>query len=238
MLGQAPYKITVASENALIVYFDGENLNQKNQFVSQLTEILVNLKLDWLDSIIPAYHSVLITIDLEQTDYFAVKQRVTEVVKALFCKDVTPDDQTLTDSIIEIPVCYGLGDDNDLQRVAKHNQLSVQQVIHLHQHASYRVFCLGFAPGFAFLGETDEKISTPRLDTPRKKVPKGAVAIADRQTAIYPNSSPGGWNLIGLCPLTLFDPDKSPPIPFKIGDTVKFKSISEAEYMRLVESKI
>ncbi|MEP4891135.1 MAG: 5-oxoprolinase subunit PxpB [Aliiglaciecola sp.] len=227
--------INVASENAVIVYFDGPTLNHKNQQVSMFVHLLEQADTPWLLDIIPAYHSVLITYDIFLTDYFAVKAQVLGLTKALQVGESEQAGLSQESKIVEIPVCYGLSEDNDLQRIAEHNQISVDEVIQIHQQNSYRVYCLGFAPGFAFLGETDEKIATPRLTSPRKKVPKGAVAIADRQTAIYPNVSPGGWNIVGVCPLELFVPEQTSPSPFKVGDTVRFKPISEDRYYQILE---
>ena len=92
---------------------------------------------------------------------------------------------------------------------------------------------MGFAPGFAYLGEVDTRIAMPRLATPRHNVPQGAVAIADRQTAIYPSQSPGGWNLIGLCPTSLFNAEQQPPSPMAVGDRICFNAISRDEFIRL-----
>ena len=103
----------------------------------------------------------------------------------------------------------------------------------MHSNQSYQVYAIGFAPGFAYLGEVDPLLQMPRLSTPRAKVPRGAVAIADRQTAVYPAQSPGGWNLIGLCPTPMFTPDASPVMPVAVGDEVRFVAIDEAEFLRL-----
>ena len=92
---------------------------------------------------------------------------------------------------------------------------------------------MGFAPGFAYLGEIDSRIAAPRLSTPRSNVPSGAVAIADRQTAIYPAQSPGGWNLIGLCPSLMFDPNQTPSTLVEVGDRVSFKAIDRHEFIQL-----
>jgi len=111
--------------------------------------------------------------------------------------------------------------------------MSVEQVISLHQAQEYRVYAIGFSPGFAYLGEVDERIAMPRLATPRLKVPKGAIAIADRQTAIYPAQSPGGWNIIGSCPVDMFNPNKKPIMPVSVGDRVKFYAIDKQQYLAL-----
>ena len=121
----------------------------------------------------------------------------------------------------------------DLSNLAKIANLSINEVITIHQQVEYRVYAVGFAPGFAYLGNVDKRIAAPRLSTPRLRVPRGAVAIADQQTAVYPSESPGGWNLIGLCPTLMFDPNKIPSMPVKTGDRVKFKAIERNEFIEL-----
>jgi len=106
-------------------------------------------------------------------------------------------------------------------------------VIDLHTGTDYRVYAIGFAPGFAYLGEVDERIAAPRLATPRARVARGSVGIAERQTAVYPSDSPGGWNLIGRCPVPLFDARAHPPMPVSVGDTVRFESVSRERFLAL-----
>ena len=134
---------------------------------------------------------------------------------------------------MELPVYYSPESGPDLQSLSKLVGLSTREIIELHQSIDYRVYAMGFAPGFAYLGEIDSRIAAPRLQTPRLKVPAGSVAIADRQTAVYPCQSPGGWNLIGLCPETMFDMAKTPPTPIKVGDRVRFQQVTRREYMAL-----
>jgi KipI family sensor histidine kinase inhibitor len=134
---------------------------------------------------------------------------------------------------VTIPVFYSTQYGPELSLLAQNAGLSVAQIIALHSATEYRVYAIGFAPGFAYLGELDERLATPRLSTPRLKVPAGAVAIADRQTAVYPASSPGGWNLIGLCPSPMFDPEKKPHMPVSVGDRVKFEPIDQSQYLAM-----
>ena len=134
---------------------------------------------------------------------------------------------------VQLPVYYGEEAGPDLNRLAANAGLSIEQVIKLHQSIEYRVYAIGFAPGFAYLGEVDERIAAPRLSTPRKKVPKGAVAIADRQTAVYPAQSPGGWNLIGLCPTDMFNPHGDPIMPVSVGDKIQFIEINREQFLKL-----
>jgi KipI family sensor histidine kinase inhibitor len=133
--------------------------------------------------------------------------------------------------LVEIPVYYHPESGEDLERLASDAGLSWEAAAELHSNTEYRVYAIGFAPGFAYLGDVDPRIAAPRLATPRSSVPRGAVAIADRQTAVYPASSPGGWNLIGRSPLRMFDPDAKPPMPVSVGDRVRFVPIDREAFL-------
>ena len=139
---------------------------------------------------------------------------------------------TLPARLVEIPVCYDREFAFDLDRVARHAQISPKEVIDLHSAASYRVSCVGFTPGFPFLTGLPRKLATPRQATPRKQIPAGSVAIGGAQTGIYPQQSPGGWNVIGRTPLQLFDPKKNPPTLLRAGDRVRLRLINRTEFER------
>ncbi|MEZ5502882.1 MAG: 5-oxoprolinase subunit PxpB, partial [Halioglobus sp.] len=134
---------------------------------------------------------------------------------------------------VVLPVYYAAEVGADLEALARRAGLSTDQVIDLHAGTLYRVYAIGFAPGFADLGQVDERIAAPRLATPRASVPCGSVAIADRQTAVYPAQSPGGWNLIGRCPVSMFDPQSQPCMPVAVGDSVRFEAISRERFLAL-----
>ena len=134
---------------------------------------------------------------------------------------------------VTLPVHYSHETGADLQALAARAKLSVEDVIKLHSATEYSVFAIGFAPGFAYLGQVDERIAAPRLATPRTLVPQGSVAIADRQTAIYPSDSPGGWNLIGRCPVTMFNPAAQPAMPICVGDRVRFEPVDRKRFIAL-----
>jgi inhibitor of KinA len=123
---------------------------------------------------------------------------------------------------LEIPVRYGGEYSPDLESVARHCQLQIEDVIRIHSEKIYTVFMMGFTPGFPYMGKLDHAIHMPRLETPRTRVPAGTVAIAGSQTGIYPIDSPGGWQLIGWTPLQLFNPESESPFLFSPGDEVKF----------------
>ncbi|MCH2055914.1 MAG: 5-oxoprolinase subunit PxpB [Thalassotalea sp.] len=231
--------IEIAGEDALIVYLKQPSLvASSNKIAALRTRVIADLGSKVVDTI-PSYQSLLVIFDVFKTDHFEVKKNIRKHLTGLVPNDVnthaTSDESTDVSSkrAIELPVFYSAKSGPDLHELATHAQLSVEDVIALHQAQIYQVFALGFAPGFAFLGEVDERIAKARLSTPRKQVPKGAVGIADRQTAVYPAASPGGWNLIGLCPTPLFDPENEPHVPFQVGDSVKFYSIDENEFIAM-----
>ncbi len=124
--------------------------------------------------------------------------------------------------LVEIPVCYGGEYGPDLAAVARHTALPAAEVVKLHANTEYTVFCLGFQPGFAYLGGLDRKLETPRRAEPRVAIPAGSVGIGGAQTGIYPASSPGGWQLIGRTREKLFDPMRTPPSLLQPGDRVRF----------------
>jgi inhibitor of KinA len=130
----------------------------------------------------------------------------------------------------EVPACYGGEFGPDLDHVARFGRCSAQDVIAMHLAREYRVYVVGFVPGWAYLAAVDERIAAPRRSSPRVKVPAGSLGIAAIQTGIYPAETPGGWNLIGRCPIKPYDPNRAVPFLFEPGDRVRFRRISEAEY--------
>ncbi|MCX2889780.1 MULTISPECIES: 5-oxoprolinase subunit PxpB [Pseudomonas] len=133
----------------------------------------------------------------------------------------------------EIPVWYDPSVGPELPVLAARSGLSEAEVVRLHSEREYPVFALGFAPGFGFMGLVDERLASPRLSTPRKRVAAGSVGIAERQTAAYPAVSPGGWNLIGRTPVRLFDREREGYSLLQPGDRVRFVAISRSEFLAL-----
>ncbi|WMT28730.1 5-oxoprolinase subunit PxpB [Bacillus aerius] len=138
--------------------------------------------------------------------------------------------------IVDIPVCYGGEHGPDLEEVAHVNGLTPEEVVRIHTSGTYLVYMIGFAPGFPFLGGLSEKIAAPRRQTPRMSIPKGSVGIAGKQTGVYPISTPGGWQLIGQTPLSLFRPNAERPSLLKAGDMVRFVQLSEKEFFSMKEA--
>lgn len=135
-------------------------------------------------------------------------------------------------NVIDVPVCYDRELGPDLEDVAAFGACSIDQVIQLHSSRPYRVYMVGFVPGFAYLAEVDEQIARPRRTTPRTAVPAGSVAIAGGQTGVYPKVTPGGWNIIGRTPLKPYDPDREEPCVFKVGDDVRFNPMTRDAFER------
>ncbi|HEX8656533.1 MAG TPA: 5-oxoprolinase subunit PxpB [Hymenobacter sp.] len=143
---------------------------------------------------------------------------------------------TAETAVVEIPVCYGGAFGPDLAFVAQHAQLEPDEVVARHSAPDYLVHMIGFAPGFPYLGGLDERLTTPRLATPRALVPPGTVGIAGAQTGIYSVPTPGGWQLISRTPLRLFNPERTAPSLLQAGQHLRFVPISAAEYAHLQES--
>ncbi len=219
--------IHVAGENALIVYFGDETSPATSARVQSASAAVEQALGTDLVDLVPSYASLLIIYDALATDHMSVMDRVHRAMAQQQGSD------TNEGNILELPVYYDPEVGEDLAALAESRGLSCEQLVDIHSGTDYRVYAIGFAPGFAYLGQVDERIAAPRLSTPRQKVPRGAVAIADRQTAVYPAVSPGGWNLIGRCPVRMFDPNATPTMPVGVGDIVRFKPVDRARYLEL-----
>jgi inhibitor of KinA len=185
--------------------------------------------------IAPAYTTVALFCDpVRAIDAGAPVENVFEWIEQRIRKALSEMNEIHADrieaSVVEIPVCYETEFALDLEDVARRAGVHWKEVVDLHCGVEYRVHCVGFTPGFPFLGGLPRKIATPRRDVPRKEIPAGSVAIGGTQTGIYPIKSPGGWNVIGRTPLQLFNPQKDPPALLRAGDRVRFRSITREEF--------
>lgn len=222
------HSISIAGENSLILYFGDR---PSDAIASQVAQVVDQLRLsigEVLIDLVPSYASLLVIYNPVISDHHLVRAAMRAALDSL-----TVSNAQQRGSLVILPVYYSVESGPDLQGLADGAGLSVDEVIAIHQQTEYRVYAIGFAPGFAYLGEVDERIATSRLATPRQKVPRGSVAIADRQTAVYPAQSPGGWNLIGLCPQRMFDPNLTPSMPVQVGDRVRFDAIDKQAFLAL-----
>ncbi|SDU32315.1 5-oxoprolinase subunit PxpB [Halopseudomonas salegens] len=180
-----------------------------------------------LIDLVPAYTTLLLHYDLMQLSDNQARAWIDQALHALQPISASAGKQH------ELPVWYDPSVGPDLAQTAGHLGCSQSELIRLHSRPVYQVYALGFAPGFAYLGLLDPALALPRLATPRQQVPAGSVAIAERQTAIYPLPSPGGWHLLGRMPLPLFDPHTAPYSLLQPGDQVKMVPVERDEFIRL-----
>ncbi|MEM9254629.1 MAG: 5-oxoprolinase subunit PxpB [Pseudomonadota bacterium] len=220
-------KLSAVGESGVMLYLGSDIDPCVSDQVGRAMTIIEGTLGNELVDLVPSYASILILYDNLTTNAHSVAQRVRQALQ------MSTDHAATSIQHHRLPVYYDPESGADLTALADAAQLTTEAVIELHTQAQYRVYAIGFAPGFAYLGQVDTRIATPRLTTPRTAVPKGSVAIAERQTAIYPAASPGGWNLIGRCPMPMFEPDRDPPMPLSVGDTVSFESISRDEYIAM-----
>ncbi|MGY5850571.1 5-oxoprolinase subunit PxpB [Salegentibacter sp. F14] len=217
-------KISVMGERAVLVQFEpeiDENLLEKLLFYkNKLEELYDEVKVE----VINTYNSLLINY------MFAIEDVYGEVsaLKRLF--DEAKITKLTNRRIFHLPVCYDREFGWDLEEISRQKELTESQVIELHTAPLYTVYFIGFLPGFLYLGGLDENLHISRKKQPRLKIEKGAVGIGENQTGIYPKSSPGGWQILGNCPVNFFDKNSNPPCEISPGDKVRFYSVSKEEF--------
>lgn len=172
-----------------------------------------------LTDIVPAYHSIAL---------FASKEPQ-QVIDQLTTVDVPDKEVSTKDAVKQMPICYEEG--LDLERIAQHAALSIEEVIERHLNGVYRSLFIGFTPGFIYADGLDPSLACPRLAHPRNRIPEGSIGIAGEQTGIYSMSSPGGWNIIGRTPTHIFDPSRLDPMMIHVGDRYRFYRISQKEFV-------
>jgi KipI family sensor histidine kinase inhibitor len=178
--------------------------------------------------VVVGYRSVMVYVDPLLAGE-SVEAQLREIALAKHAGEGAPG------ALVRVPVCYDGPYGPDLGDVAAFGRCSTDDVVDLHLALEYRVFVVGFVPGFAYMAPVDPRIAAPRRASPRLKVPAGSVAVAAGQTGVYPAETPGGWNLIGRCPVKPYDADRAEPFLFHPGDRVRFHRISESEYTRVTE---
>ena len=228
------YTIYSISDIALTIDFGTEISEEINLFVLSLYEVFRQHPIPGVLEIVPAYSSLTVyydlfslkkTVPVGMTVFDWICGQLTEWLSA--GRNITaPPSRT-----IRIPVCYETEFGPDSHLIMTERNLSLDDLVHLHCARRYRVYMLGFLPGFPYMGEVDEQLATTRKPRPQM-VAAGSVGIAGRQTGIYPLASPGGWQIIGRTPLRIFDAEREHPAYLQPGDTVQFYSISRYEFER------
>lgn len=221
--------VNLVNENSVIVYFSDTVCTATADNIAHACLSLRAELSETLLDIVPSYTSILLSCDLRKTGLQSFVAHIRRILNQL--EEGSSD--KLERKQIVLPVYYGEEVALDHVAISQHAGLAFSEVIKLHTSACYRVFAIGFAPGFAFLGNTHPHIAMPRKANPRLKVPQGSVAIADRQTAVYPRQSPGGWQVIGRTPLNLLDVSQSSLSSFAMGDEVRFQSIDRQAFLAM-----
>ena len=229
-------RILPANDSSILIEFgDSIDYSINAQVYVVQTEIERSDFADEIVETIPSYSSLLVEYDIAALTYADIRDQVTALVEKTVATETMIGGQSAERH--QIPVAYGGDFGPDLETVAENAGLGVEEVIAIHSGTDYHVFMLGFAPGFPYLGGMDERIACPRLSTPRTRVPAGSVGIAESQTGVYPNESPGGWQLIGRTPIALFDVSADPPAAMLPGTQVNFVPISHEEYEDWLQSE-
>jgi KipI family sensor histidine kinase inhibitor len=213
-----------AGDRAIVASF-GETISEElNAAVLGLDRSLKEDSITGVVETVPTYRSLLVYYDPTKLRYWRLERELAKRSRSLSSV------ASRSGRTIEIPVRYGGDYGEDLSDVARYCGLSEAEVIARHSGRDYRIYMLGFLPGFAYLGGMDLSLATPRLDMPRKAIPAGSVGIGGEQTGIYPLASPGGWRLIGRTPLKPYDPRREPPILYRPGDFIRFRSVDDDEF--------
>lgn len=227
------FSIYSLSERALTIEFGNQISLHLLDAVSAFNRQLHDQPFPGFETTIPAYATLTVVYDplLVAASGLLGETCFEKISNYLTALNHQPKSKIETKAnLITIPVCYGGDYGPDLQELADLRQMDIDEVISIHSQAIYKVYMIGFMPGFAYLGGMDERLATPRKSTPRKSVPAGSVGIAGGQTGIYPLQSPGGWQLIGKTPLKLFNVNRAQPSLLKAGDEVQFRKVSVSEF--------
>ncbi|MBU5625929.1 5-oxoprolinase subunit PxpB [Oscillibacter sp. MSJ-2] len=213
-----------AGDSAVTVELGGAISSKVNARVRSLQAAVESAGIPGIRETVPAYCSLTVHYDPCQILFGPLVARLRELTAALDAAAATPY------VVVELPVLYGGEFGPDLGAVARFAGKSEQEVIALHSEVEYLIYMLGFTPGFPYLGGLNPAIAAPRLETPRLRIPAGSVGIAGSQTGVYPVASPGGWQLIGRTPVSLYDPARPEPILLRAGEYVKFRPIDGETY--------
>ena len=216
-------KFRTMGDRSLLVELGDEINPSVNQHVKELFTALDLHPVEGVRELVPSYRSLLVVYDPLNISLADLKRTICDTYQNLDQTEL-PEPRT-----IDIPIVYGGQQGPDLESVAQYHHITPQAVIDYHTRPIYRVYMIGFTPGYPYLGEVPDAIATPRRKTPRILVSKGSVGIAKQQTGIYSVDSPGGWQIIGWTPVNLFDPQARPPSLLMMGDRVRFQAISAQE---------
>lgn len=221
-------KIYPAGDMALSVDFGNVISEEINDQVMHLKHALQEEKIPGIRELLPSYRALLVRYDPMQLSFAQLSELIQRLQKQ------EGSEKGRKEKMIRlIPCCYGGAYGEDLKGMEAVTGLSEEEIIRIHSGTDYKIYMLGFLPGFVYLGGMDERIAAPRLDTPRVEIPAGSVGIGGKQTGVYPIASPGGWRLIATTPVKFYDPAASQPILCSAGEYIRFVPVTAKEYEQI-----
>ncbi|WP_232464636.1 5-oxoprolinase subunit PxpB [Bordetella genomosp. 8] len=223
----APWRIHAQGDRCLLIVLGDAIEASTGRRCLAVARLLRDATLPGVTDVVPSFAAVAVHYAPPGPTFSSLAASIEQ----LLSHGIPEDDSAARD--VDIPVCYGGEHGPDLQDVARAAGMTPEKVVALHTRPGSMVFMLGFAPGHPYIGVHDARLDLPRRASPRTAVPQGSVAIANRQTVIYPSRLPGGWNVIGATPLKLFDPAREPASLLQPGDRVRFVPIDAATFARM-----
>lgn len=227
-------KIDVLSEFSYLVRFPGDKTDLPDPANLGIAAQLIREAFgdQWVE-VVPVFADLLVTLSPQ---VFSEQENPESVIAGCLERIDSEDDDLVEPRLIEVPACYDLEFGEDLEVLAEKGGVSVDEAIRLHSDRTYSVYAMGFCAGYAYMGDLHELLRQPRRSSPRTKIPVGSVAVADFMTCVYPLAMPGGWHIIGRCPVPFFKPeDQDNPTLVRAGDRVRFNPVDKEEYFRLEE---
>lgn len=217
-------RLLPAGDRALVAEFGNTIDPEINSRVHSLAGQITRQRIPGVTELVPTFRSLLIHYDPAVISYRTLCETVRNLEKTA---GKTAD---TAKRVLHIPCCYGSHFGPDLADMEKLTGLGREEIIAIHSSVDYKIYMLGFLPGFVYLGGLDKRIEAPRLSTPRVKIPKGSVGIGGSQTGVYPLDSPGGWRLIGSTPVEFYSADREEPVLCRAGDYIRFEPVTSADY--------
>lgn len=221
------FRMCPVGDQAILCEF-GNKIDEKiNDEVQALTRQIKSASLRGVTELLPTYRSLLVFYDSSRISYKKLSKTI-----GSFHRDSTGQESGNKKTRI-VPCLYGGECGPDLSDMADQLGMSEAEIVNIHKSVDYKIYMLGFLPGFVYLGGLDERIHMPRLDVPRTKIPERSVGIGGNQTGVYPMESPGGWRLIGSTPLDFYNPVNTPPVLCEAGEYIRFEPVTEQEYQSI-----
>lgn len=228
---QSLIRYSCEGDSSIRIHFGNEIAPEINAKVQHYCTALDQETIPGIIEWVPAYTTITVYYDFRIISHRSLLSRLRRIGLYLRKADTRPVVKQTADVVIKhIPICYDPLFGLDIADVAGMHDIAVDDVASLHTSVTYKCYMNGFMPGFPYLGEVPALLRTPRLDKPRLKVPAGSIGIAESQTGIYPNESPGGWRIIGRTPVRMYRPECNPPVAIQPGEVIQFYAITLDEY--------